>query len=186
MWTVSHSHKARQLYGLKCILTESSLRTIRISKKFENIVWYFIIPLVKKSATADWRSSFSCFLSYSKEILPDSRQFILTRGLLPFFSRLIQFITFVALRNTSILQRSCKNQPWSPFATLIYQPVCILWTTCKVSRVEQACITLEKVNLKRYATGEGSHTKMAKHGRFEVHLLQCPVSESIFSEWTPG
>lgn len=86
--------------------------------------------------------------------------FVMSSG---FFSWLIQlvFMTFIALQNTLTLPHSCKNQPWSPFVTQIYQPACTLWTTCKVSLVGPACITVEKVNWKRYARAEDCHMKMA-------------------------
>lgn len=121
--------------------------------------------LVLKSASADERSSFSCFLSYSDEILPGSEKFTFTRELSNDYSvlwtNLTCFMTFIALQNTLILPHSCRNQPWSPFVTQTSQPVCILWTTCKVSLVGPACITLEKVSWKRYARAEGCHTKVA-------------------------
>lgn len=123
------------------------------------------IRLAKKSASANERSTSSCFLSYSNEILPGSGQFTFTRELsndyCVLLTNLTCFMTFVALQNTLILPHSCRNQPWSPFVTQTSQPVCILWTTCKVSLVGPACITLEKVNWKRYARAEGCHTKMA-------------------------
>lgn len=111
------------------------------------------------------RASFSCFLSYSNKILPGSGQFTFTRELsndcCVLLTNLTCFMTFVALQNTLILPHSCRNQPWSPFVTQTSQPVCIPWTTCKVSLVGPAYITLEKVNWKRYARAEGHHTKMA-------------------------
>lgn len=158
---------------------------MRITKTFENMMWYLTVDLQEE---CNFRLKIQ-FLWLVKLFKGDSSvQFTFTRELCNdsslFFSWLIQFITFIALQNTLILQHSCKNQPWSPFVTPICQLVCILWTTCKVSLVEQACITLERVNLKRYATVEDCHTKTSIpwqiQGMFSALSPEVPCST-----WTP-
>lgn len=142
-----------------------------------------------ESACANERSSFSCFLSSSNEILPGSGQFTFTRQLSKDCSVLLTnwtcFMMFVALQNTLILPHSCRNQPWNPFVTQTSQPVCTRWTTCKVSLVGSAYITLEKVNWKRYARAGGHHTKMAIPWQIQG-AFSALSPEVTFSEWMPG
>lgn len=138
------------------------------------MMWYFNSRLAKKNATSDWRSSFSCFSSCSKEILLCS------------LHSLGSFVMALLSSCPDSIYYLCSITEHIDFATQLQEPAMEPLCNPNLPASMHTLDHLQGVSSRAslHYTGESqlkevchswrlSYKSILYHGRFKVRLVPC-------------